>query len=191
MGMFKKADGSPLIRRRSRLALVALAVGAASVFATAMPASAAVTLDVRYTDGNPQVVNLQTGTFRMARRDKIVGNMNLSMFSNGNFNFDVHAINNLAARRNVGWMCVVKSSSGTAYTFSHSAIVMAAGDDHYDMTTSGMKENLRDDWPNVWNGTTSVCSMNISGDLRGLWQEIHPDLGEVKDVVAIVGTFLG
>jgi hypothetical protein len=191
MGLFKKADGSPLIRRRSRLALTALAVGAASVLATAVPANAAVNLDVRFTDGNPQVVNLQTGTFRMARRDKIVGNMNLSMFSNGNFNFDVHAINNLAARRKVGWMCVVKSSSGTAYTFSHEATVMAAGDDHYDKTVSGMAPNLRDDWHNVWNGITSVCSMNVSGDLRGLWKEVHPNLGEVKDVVAIVGTFIG
>jgi hypothetical protein len=177
------------VGRRSRLALVALAASLLGGIAAAQPASA---LDVTYTNGSPQVVNLQSKTFRLARRDKIVGNMNLSVFSDGQYNFDVHAVNNLAARRKVGWLCTIKSRSGTAFTFSHEDTVMAAGDDHYDRTLSDKKDNLVRDWPNIWAGLSFArCSMTVAGDLKGLYNDMKPDLGEVKEVVAIVGTFLG
>ena len=188
MGLFRKSDGSPRIGRRSRLAVTAVAVGVASLVASAAPASA---LDITFTDGAVRMVNIQSNTFRLARRDKVVGSTNLTLFSNGNFNFDVHGVNNLLARRSVAWMCVVKSRSGTAFTFSHQATIMATGYNRYDKTMSGMAPNLATDFPNLWSYTWASCSMNVSGDLRGLWDEIHPDMSDVKEVFAIVGTFKG
>jgi hypothetical protein len=188
MGMLTKTGGPFRLGRRSRLAVTALAVGAASVLATAVPASA---LEITKTDGAVQTINVQSKTFRLARHDKIVGNENLSIFSNGNFNFDVHGVNNLMARRQASWLCVVKSASNTAFTFSWEDTIMAAGDNRYDKTISGTAPNLQNDWPNMWAAPTAVCSMGVSGDLRGLFNELKPDLGELKEVVAIVGTFIG
>jgi hypothetical protein len=174
-------------RRRPALLVVTVLTAVVSLFAAAQPASA-MTVNV-----GSNSVSAQSKTFELQRNGDVTGNATLILYSNGDYNFHIHAHNGLTLKQDYSFLFVVQSGSGQAFTFSHKGTLggcCSGGSRTDDQAYSGNNPAIAADFGNIQAYQHIDCRMSASSNLSGLWTGIKDGLEVISTVVSIVGALV-
>jgi hypothetical protein len=89
---------------------------------------------------------------------------------------------------------VLISKSGTVLTFAISQSIqgtIGTGSNSYNWDNHGENGTIKGTWGDLQAGCSYRYESSASTDLNAIWSAIKSGIGEIKDVVAVVGQAFG
>lgn len=114
---------------------------------------------------------------------------NLTLFSNGTFNFSGHFHVSGAPSYNTGIVWLVKDGNGTAYQFTHSGRVhgtFESGSRDDNWNTSGTNPAITAGWNNLASNWSSRWEAKVNINLSSIVDDVKSGIGFVSSIVAVV-----
>jgi hypothetical protein len=121
------------------------------------------------------------------------GYADLTLYGDGTYTFSGHFHDSGFVGYNTGFVWVVRSSTGTALTFSDTGHTQGTVDNifgpnrDHDWSTSGYNASLQASWHDIQQGYSQKWEATESWDLNGLFNDIKAAIGYVSTVVSVVG----
>jgi hypothetical protein len=123
----------------------------------------------------------------------IRGSVNVTITSNGSFNFTGQLDNSSWLPYNIAVMVVLKSKSGIAFEFSVSNSIGAGvplSNNNFNWDNNGTNSTIKDIWGDLQAGCVYYYYSGANLDLSALADAIKSAVGAIQDTVAVVGPLL-
>jgi hypothetical protein len=134
-------------------------------------------------------IQLDTGGIVFRNGVPVGGNSHLSLFPNGAYSFTGHYHDSGATSYDMGLVWVIKSSSGTAYTFAHAGKVHGTfdpGSRNDDWGDTGTNPALSAGWADISAGYSFQRNAAANFNLTSLVDTALKAVGAAAAVIAIV-----
>ena len=121
----------------------------------------------------------------------IQGPVSVTMKSDGSYDFNGQLNNSAYLPYNFSVLFVLKSKSGTAFTFAVSNSISAGlplSNNNYQWDNNGNNGKIKDVWGDLQAGYTAYYKAAASVDISTLWNDLQTAIGVVSTVVAVTGS---
>ncbi len=124
----------------------------------------------------------------------IEGPVNVTITSNGAFNYSGQLNSSCWSSDNVSVLVVLKSKSGTAFVFGENGSIGAGSgpeslgsNNNLNWGNNGTNPTIHSVWGDLQAGCSSYYDAQGNTDLAALWNQLQAAVGDVEKVVAVVG----
>jgi hypothetical protein len=135
-------------------------------------------------------ITLQSGTITFGGGVPVGGGATLTLFPNGDYEFSGYFHDSGATSYDVSMLWAVKSVTDTALAFNTTGRVHGTfepGSRDYNWNLSGTNIAIAGEWDALSVQYTTRWTANATLDISILWRTIKNVIGEVTEVVTIVG----